>query len=484
MTAIDDWILELQQNQKSLSVEPLISKNQTAIAALMLIAGGIVPAGPQAANSFYAGPVTGTAAQPTFRAIDIADLQTPLGTGPLTLLTMAPGLVGTPSINFGDPASGFYRPAANQIGISANGANALIAKQTGIQLLAGLVGTPSLNFGDAASGFYRPALNQVAVSANGVSSLLVGQNFAQVAAGAVGTPSLIWGDATTGLYRPTANQVGVSASGAAQLLIASGRVQVVQPGTAVNPSLTFQDAGTGFYRAAANQIGVGINGVAQWLFSATSLSGSNAAGPTISNLAAASTVPTLLPNQANPRAGIGANVAGNVSEIVDNAGAALEATRASATGFQTFVPLVGLGVVDGSDAATGYIGEFISSTVLNGSAVPLSNGVSVNITSINLAAGDWDVWGITCFVATGTTSTTILRSGLSTTTGVLPASPNNGGRLNIPNLSVVGAAVPDLAAGTLRVSTNAPVVVYLVTNAGFTASTLNGFGFIGARRRR
>ena len=59
MTALDQWILELEQSRTSRRPQPLASTVDTAIAALQLIQGGLSPAGPEAANTVYAGPASG-----------------------------------------------------------------------------------------------------------------------------------------------------------------------------------------------------------------------------------------------------------------------------------------------------------------------------------------------------------------------------------------------------------------------------------------
>jgi hypothetical protein len=49
------------------------------------------------------------------------------------------------------------------------------------------------------------------------------------------------------------------------------------------------------------------------------------------------------------------------------------------------------GVTNGSNAAAGQIGEYISSVMTSG--ITMSSGAWVTITSILLSPGDWDVWG-------------------------------------------------------------------------------------------
>jgi hypothetical protein len=135
------------------------------------------------------------------------------------------------------------------------------------------------------------------------------------------------------------------------------------------------------------------------------------------------------------------------------------------------------------DAAAGYIGEYISSTVLGGSAVALSSGVDANITSISLTAGDWDVWGTCLTSPAGGTTTSVIIGWVSTTSATLPTFPNNGA------VFFQATAVPagnggGGPTGVIRLSLSATTTVYLSMRVTFAVSTMGGYGFIGARRVR
>lgn len=75
MTAIDQWILELQQSELSKRPMPLASTVDTAVAALQYIESGLGPiTGPENANTVLAGPANGAPADPTFRALVPKDI--------------------------------------------------------------------------------------------------------------------------------------------------------------------------------------------------------------------------------------------------------------------------------------------------------------------------------------------------------------------------------------------------------------------------
>src|SRR5215472_14162674 len=53
-----------------------------------------------------------------------------------------------------------------------------------------------------------------------------------------------------------------------------------------------------------------------------------------------------------------------------------------------------VGVNGASNAAAGNIGEYVTASLAQGSAVNLPGGTATNLTSISLTAGDWDVFGV------------------------------------------------------------------------------------------
>ena len=135
-----------------------------------------------------------------------------------------------------------------------------------------------------------------------------------------------------------------------------------------------------------------------------------------------------------------------------------------------------VGVTDGSNAAAGSVGEFITSNVPYGSAVnvvPSSTGT--DITSILLTAGDWDVWGNMQIFYTG-----IWTSSASIWTGTISATP--------PDPSSYTSVTPDNNCGgntpNIRVSISATTRVYLSVVANFSSGSAFCSGNISARRAR
>ena len=133
------------------------------------------------------------------------------------------------------------------------------------------------------------------------------------------------------------------------------------------------------------------------------------------------------------------------------------------------------------NAVAGTIGEYISATAAPG-AVALTTGVSANVTSISLTAGDWDVTGLTNFTPGATTNITQYGSGPSSTTAALGAQDTYA--QIVTAAQVTGANIIDLPLPTVRFSLAGTTTIFLVARASFTVSTLTAGGTIRARRAR
>ncbi len=133
-------------------------------------------------------------------------------------------------------------------------------------------------------------------------------------------------------------------------------------------------------------------------------------------------------------------------------------------------------------AASGYVGEFIESTILVGSAVSLTTNTTANVTSISLTAGDWDVFGNVALNPGGGTALSKIVASISTTSATEPTIPN-GGAFVLTNFSDSNAndVIP---VGMKRLSLSGTTTVYLTARVVFTVSTMGAYGYLGARRAR
>lgn len=165
------------------------------------------------------------------------------------------------------------------------------------------------------------------------------------------------------------------------------------------------------------------------------------------------------------------------------AGGALGAATATTLNGSTVSPGHYSGEPSTGNALAGEIGEYVSSTITLGASISLTSGVPVNITSISLTAGDWDVAGVIGFIPGTTTSVTQFIASSSTTTGTVDSTP---GRFFSFNLAayVPGAAQQNYALPVGRFSLSSTTTVFLVAQSAFTISTMGGFGIIRARRAR
>ena len=143
-----------------------------------------------------------------------------------------------------------------------------------------------------------------------------------------------------------------------------------------------------------------------------------------------------------------------------------------------------VGTTTNNNANAGSVGEYISSTVLVGSAVSLTSGVAANITSISLTAGDWDVWGNAWFNPDGSYNSATVGGWISTTSATLPTPPNNGAETFVTSQIVAASGQFGFSVGQMRLSLAATTTVYLSAYSGFSAGTVSAYGFIGARRVR
>lgn len=146
-------------------------------------------------------------------------------------------------------------------------------------------------------------------------------------------------------------------------------------------------------------------------------------------------------------------------------------------------PRLTLGTTTNDNAPAGFVGEYISSSIPNGSAVSLTSGTQTNITSVSLTAGDWDCSGEVDFYPAGTTTVSQLQTGIGTTSATLPTRPAGGG-LAIFQATLTTGQWQDVPISVVRESLATTTTVYLVAVGGFGTSTMTAGGFIGCRRMR
>lgn len=133
------------------------------------------------------------------------------------------------------------------------------------------------------------------------------------------------------------------------------------------------------------------------------------------------------------------------------------------------------GVVDGSDAPAGDVGEYLTAS---GAGVAMANAAFRTVASLALGAGDWEAHGHIQFLPAVTTQPQALFAGLSTAPGAITG---NYQQFTLP--FTVGAG-QRIAAPLWRFSLAAAATIYLVAFTNFTVSTMAADGGLQVRRMR
>ncbi len=175
---------------------------------------------------------------------------------------------------------------------------------------------------------------------------------------------------------------------------------------------------------------------------------------------------------------IDGNVAGTVTPDVADTGQITYQVSGNVNSLSEFV-----GVIDGSDAGAGRIGEYIESVVSTGSGASLTTGTGADVTSISLTAGDWDVEGNITFQEGAGTVVSTAAGVITTTSATVDATGFSGVEvLHGP----VGASTAyfSITLPRHRISITTTTTVYLATKASFSVASLISWGQINARRVR
>jgi len=133
-----------------------------------------------------------------------------------------------------------------------------------------------------------------------------------------------------------------------------------------------------------------------------------------------------------------------------------------------------VGVTNGTNAATGVVGEFIDS---QSGAVSVST-TGTAITSITLTAGDWDITGSAVYY--GASGSTGIYAAINTTSGAATTG-SLGQNYNTAFVST-GSGFGQASFPRIRANITTTTTYYL--NAQLITTTNNCYGYISARRMR
>lgn len=144
------------------------------------------------------------------------------------------------------------------------------------------------------------------------------------------------------------------------------------------------------------------------------------------------------------------------------------------------------GTSTNDNAAAGYVGEYLSSSV--GAGGNLTTGTITNVTSLSITAGDWDVGATIVFAGGATTLLYSLISTISTANNTQSAVLNTGILADSGGTLFSGYAPNNLipvSTPSIRLSLASTTTYYLNAIANFTTSTTNvSSAILWARRRR
>lgn len=141
------------------------------------------------------------------------------------------------------------------------------------------------------------------------------------------------------------------------------------------------------------------------------------------------------------------------------------------------------GVIDGSGAAAGDVGEVIKASVTSGSPVSLTNNVFANMTSITLTAGDWDVNASFNFGGGASTAVTRLLGNISEISATFDSTPGRNYDIAVHSGETpFGVQNPTANIAPVQINVASTTTIYAVAFALFTVSTCNVFGLLRARR--
>ena len=141
-----------------------------------------------------------------------------------------------------------------------------------------------------------------------------------------------------------------------------------------------------------------------------------------------------------------------------------------------------LGTIVADNAVAGYVGEFVTSAILQASGISYTpTSLPKNLTSISLTAGDWNVWGNIVAKPAGTTTVSFMQVGINTVTNTMPD-----GSLTqvLSSASFTTGGNIGLMAPLQRINVSTTTTVYIVTIITFGVSTITISGNLSARRVR
>jgi hypothetical protein len=443
------------------------------------ITGSIVTSITGTANEVIASASTGavtlslpqaiaTTSTPTFGGLTV-------NSAFITIGSTSPGITGASSYSI--VSSGVLQLAAADIALQG------VVDVTGHKITdmgAATISGDALSYGQSSwslgSGSLTGALamgaNKITGLANGTVSTDAAA-FGQIAANGTvnsGTSTHLAYYATTGTAVSDASGQTISGtytfSGGSGAITLSGSSILNSLGNSTAPSYAFVgETNVGMFSTGTNNLSFSIGGTVSF---------------DMSNAAAAFIVPLTMNsnkiiNLANGTASTDAAAYGQILPIT---GGTLNGNLAFTTTSTEGI----VGTTTNDSAASGNVGEYISSSVTTPLSDPNATTQWFDVTSISLTAGDWDVTWLASGTPNGATVTHTL-AGIGTASGTATTGMIEGINLfeGPPPTSVYDVLI---TIANYRVSISSTTTYYAKMRFDFSTGTPKAYGTISARRMR
>lgn len=296
-----------------------------------------------------------------------------------------------------------------------------------------------------------------------------------------------WGIATQGVVEAggdgltVAGEFGINNAGTDQPAVSTTTskygLHIVASGNGASAGVMFTGSGGGFHKMIYAQPGdiLGTNAADRFIELLNTWSVTKTGATAITSGANNTTLLTLKRNTDTAPTG-------NFADFQNAAGTSL--WKVSITGAVTAVSYTGprLGVTTNSNACAGCIAENIEATLPFGSAITPATGVSANVISQSLPAGDYDVTGWVDFISGATTTIGGMQASISLTTATHDLGIFNWNNKKYASGTVLGNVDNIVIVGPRRISLASTTTIFLVASSDYGTSTMTVFGGLKIRR--
>lgn len=146
----------------------------------------------------------------------------------------------------------------------------------------------------------------------------------------------------------------------------------------------------------------------------------------------------------------------------------------------TLVPTNITGTTTNNNASAGSVGEYPSSAVADASAISLTTATPINVDTLILTAGDWDVDANVNFVESAST-VTARAAAITLTSATLPT---DGTKCSLDIPTTISTGTVSITLKTTRISIAGTTNVYLAVSSDFSAGSQKAGCSFSARRVR